>query len=157
MLLACTSPGDIVLDPFLGTGTTAAVAQRLRRHFIGIERHPAYVEAALGRRAAVDPRRDGGCAATPSQARRAARAVRQPGGARPGRAGHGADGPHAPGACGGGGGRVDPVPARSQGSIHKVGAEVQNAPACNGWTFWHIEREGELVPIDALRKEPSDN
>ena len=49
VLLASTSPGDIVLDPFLGTGTTAAVATRLRRHFIGIERHPAYVEAAIGR------------------------------------------------------------------------------------------------------------
>ena len=49
VLLASTAPGDIVLDPFLGTGTTAAVAKRLRRHFIGIERHPAYAEAAIGR------------------------------------------------------------------------------------------------------------
>ena len=49
VLLASTAPGDIVLDPFLGTGTTAAVAKRLQRHFIGIERHPAYAEAAIGR------------------------------------------------------------------------------------------------------------
>ena len=49
VLLASTAPGDIVLDPFLGTGTTAVVAKRLHRHFIGIERHPAYVEAAIGR------------------------------------------------------------------------------------------------------------
>ena len=48
MLLASTNHDDIVLDPFAGTGTTAVVAKRLRRHFIGIERHPAYVEAAIG-------------------------------------------------------------------------------------------------------------
>ena len=41
----------------------------------------------------------------------------------------------------------------SQGSIHKIGAEVQNAPACNGWTFWHFERDGALVAIDVLREE----
>jgi modification methylase len=40
-----------------------------------------------------------------------------------------------------------------QGSIHKIGAQVQNAPTCNGWTFWHFEREGTLVAIDALRSE----
>ena len=49
VLLASTNPDDVVLDPFTGTGTTPAVAKRLHRHFIGIERHPAYVEAALGR------------------------------------------------------------------------------------------------------------
>src|SRR5450631_4388799 len=55
VLLASTAPGDIVLDPFLGTGTTAAVAKRLGRHFIGIERHPAYAEAAIGRVRATRP------------------------------------------------------------------------------------------------------
>src|ERR1700710_2332723 len=49
VLVSSTAPGDIVLDPFLGTGTTAVVAKRLGRHFIGIERHPAYAEAAIGR------------------------------------------------------------------------------------------------------------
>ena len=49
VILSSTSPGDIIVDPFLGTGTTAAMAKRLHRHFIGIERHPAYVEAAWGR------------------------------------------------------------------------------------------------------------
>jgi modification methylase len=38
-----------------------------------------------------------------------------------------------------------------RGSIHKVGATVQNAPSCNGWTFWHFERDGVLVPLDVLR------
>jgi modification methylase len=40
-----------------------------------------------------------------------------------------------------------------RGSIHKVGAAVQNAPSCNGWTFWHFERDGKLLPLDVLRKE----
>ncbi len=38
-----------------------------------------------------------------------------------------------------------------RGSIHQVGAAVQNAPSCNGWTFWHLEKDGALVPLDTLR------
>ena len=55
ILLASTKPGDIVLDPFFGTGTTGAVARRLGRHFVGIEREEAYIEAAERRIAAVEP------------------------------------------------------------------------------------------------------
>jgi len=40
----------------------------------------------------------------------------------------------------------------AQGSIHRIGATVQNAPSCNGWTFWHIEEAGALLPLDALRQ-----
>jgi modification methylase len=39
------------------------------------------------------------------------------------------------------------------GSIHKVGAALQNAPSCNGWTFWHVEEGGALKPLDAFRQE----
>ncbi len=67
VLLASTAPGDIVLDPFLGTGTTAVVAKRLHRHFIGIERHPAYAEAAIGRVRATQPASDEGLAGAPSK------------------------------------------------------------------------------------------
>ena len=150
VLLASTSPGDIVLDPFLGTGTTAAVARRLHRHYIGIERHPAYVEAALGRIRRVRPVSDDGVATTPVKRD----APRVPFGSfvergllpagtvlmdrtRRVRAVVVADGTI----------RVGDL----QGSIHKVGAEVQNAPSCNGWTFWHFERDGQLVAIDVLR------
>ncbi|MBV9812596.1 MAG: site-specific DNA-methyltransferase [Acetobacteraceae bacterium] len=152
VLLASTSPGDIVLDPFLGTGTTAAVARRLARHYIGIERHPAYVEAALGRVRRVRPAPPGGTSTTPSKRE----AVRVPFGNLVERglipAGTAltdrlrlvaatvvADGSIRCGSL--------------QGSIHKVGAAVQNAPACNGWTFWHMERAGTLVPIDRVRTE----
>ena len=55
VLLACTRPGDIVLDPFFGTGTTGAVARRLKRRWIGIEREPAYVAVARERIASTLP------------------------------------------------------------------------------------------------------
>jgi modification methylase len=150
VLLACTAPGDIVLDPFLGTGTTAAVARRLARHYIGIERHPAYVEAAIGRVRRVRPSPAEALAATPTR-REAARVpfgslVERgilPAGSiltdrlRRVQAVVVADGTL----------RCGPL----QGSIHQLGAKVQNAPSCNGWTFWHFERDGALVAIDTLR------
>ena len=156
MLLASTAPGDIVLDPFAGTGTTAVVAKRLHRHFIGIERHPAYVEAALGRVRARPSRRRRGRGHDAVPARDAAGAVRQPGGARAAAARNRCCST----ACGGcsavvAADGIDRAPAPSRGSIHKVGAAVQNAPSCNGWTFWHIEQDGALVPIDVLRGEPT--
>ena len=152
VLLASTGTGDIVLDPFLGTGTTAAVAKRLARHFIGIERHPAYVEAAWSRIRKVRVASNEGLATAPT--RRDApripfgslveRGLITPGAqlfdrARRVAATVVADGSLRAGAL--------------QGSIHKVGAEVQNAPSCNGWTFWHFERDGALLPLDTLRVE----
>ena len=150
-LLAATSPGDIVLDPFLGTGTTGAVAKRLHRHFIGIERHPAYAEAAIGRIRGVRPVPEEALTGVPSKRD----APRVPFGSLVERgvleAGTKlfdrmrrvsavvcADGSVAAGSV--------------RGSIHKVGAAVQNAPSCNGWTFWHFERDGVLVALDVLRE-----
>jgi len=150
VLLASTSPGDIVLDPFLGTGTTAVVAKRLHRRFIGMERHPAYVEAAIGRVRATKPAPEAGLSGALSK-RDAPRvpfgSLVERGLLPPGTklfdrmrrvsAIVTADGSVVAGAV--------------RGSIHKVGAAVQNAPACNGWTFWHFERDGRLVPLDVLR------
>ncbi len=150
VLLASTAPDDIVLDPFIGTGTTAAVAKRLGRHFIGIERHPAYVEAAIGRVRREKKLPAGGLATSPSR-RDAPRipfgSFVESGALPPGtelrdrmrkvRAIVSADGSIASGAY--------------QGSIHKVGAAVQNAPSCNGWTFWYFERDGAWLPLDVLR------
>ena len=152
ILLASTLPGDIVLDPFLGTGTSAAVAKRLQRHFIGIERHPAYAEAAIGRVRKEKPAPLAAAEASPTKRD----APRIPFGSlverglipvgavlsdrqRRVRAVVAADG--------------SVVSGTIRGSIHQVGARLQNAPSCNGWTFWHIERNGMLIPIDALRSE----
>ncbi len=150
VLLASTAPDDIVLDPFLGTGTTAVVAKRLHRHFIGVERHPAYVEAALARLKAVDRASRLGASATPTK-RDAPRvpfgSLVERGLIPPGTllmdrqrrvtATVAADGTL--------------VSGELRGSIHRVGALVQHAPSCNGWTFWHFQRDGALVPLDALR------
>jgi len=153
ILLASTSPGDIMLDPFLGTGTSAAVARRLHRHYIGIERHPAYVEAALGRLRRIRPTSAEGVGTT--QGKRETprvpfgslveRGLVPPGSLLTDRTRKVAAIVVADGTI-----RVGEL----QGSIHKVGALVQNAPSCNGWTFWHVEREGTLVAIDVLRSAP---
>jgi modification methylase len=154
VILASTAPGDIILDPFLGTGTTAAVAKRLHRHFIGIERHPAYVEAAWGRLRAMQAAPEGAVNAPPAgrDAPRIAFGTFVESGAMPAgtrlfdrqrrvTATVNADGSLVSGA--------------HRGSIHQVGAALQNAPSCNGWTFWHFEREGQLLPLDTLRKAPT--
>jgi len=152
ILLACTKPGDVVLDPFFGTGTTGAVAKRLGRRWIGIERETNYVDAAKERIAAALPLDES--ALTTMQAPKAAPRVAfgvlvENGYVAPGtvltdarhrmRAVVRADGSLI--AEGG-----------ATGSIHKVGATLQGAPSCNGWTFWHYEAEGGLKPIDALRQ-----
>jgi modification methylase len=152
LLLASTNPGDLVLDPFFGTGTTGAVARRLGRRWLGIERDPAYAEAATERIARVRP--------LPPSALETARSKRSEpripfgtiielGILEPGitltdergrvRAEVKADGTLSV--------------AGQQGSIHRLGAHVQGKTACNGWTFWHFEVEGVRKPIDALREE----
>jgi modification methylase len=150
-LLAATKPGDCVLDPFFGTGTTGAVAKRLGRHFLGIERDATYAALACERIAAIEPaeadlvetaeRRD--------QKRVPFGALVEQGLVRPGEvlfdarkrwtAKVRADGTL--------------VSSEAKGSIHKVAAEVQGAPACNGWEFWYVERKGQAVPIDYFRQQ----
>ncbi|WP_454916308.1 DNA methyltransferase [Xanthobacter sediminis] len=153
ILLSATKPGDVVLDPFFGSGTTGAVAKRLGRQFIGIEREESYAEAARARIAAVEPLPDATLLAPPS-AREAPRvafsALVERGFVTPGaeltdakgrfRAVVRADGTIA--LAGG---------APQVGSIHRVGALAQGAEACNGWTFWHVEEGGRRHPIDLLR------
>jgi modification methylase len=152
VLLASTLAGEIVLDPFLGTGTTAVIARRLHRHYIGIERHPAYAEAAIGRIRRTRPAPHEGLAVTPSK-RDAPRvpfgSLVERGIVPAGTLLH--DRTRRVSATVAADGTVKAGGER--GSIHKVGAAVQNAPSCNGWMFWHVEREGALVPLDKLRAE----
>jgi len=153
VLLACTRPGDIVLDPFFGTGTTGAVARRLKRRWIGIEREPAYVRVARERIAGTLPLDESAMLAVPSKKTEA----RVPFGAVI------EAGLLAPGAVVMDGKRQWRAVVQADaslvcedgrvGSIHKLGALLQGAPSCNGWTFWHLEgAEGGLTPIDALRQ-----
>jgi modification methylase len=152
VMLASSKPGDLVLDPFFGTGTTGSVAKQLGRNFIGIERDTTYIEGAQTRIAQTEVLPPDALKTTISKrsepripfgnlierglvkagenlydhAQRIAARVR-------------ADGSIA---C-----------KDNSGSIHKIGAHVQGAEACNGWTYWHVRRGPNLVPIDVLRSQ----
>ncbi len=151
VMLATTNKGDVVLDPFFGTGTTGAVAKRLGREWIGCERESNYREAALERIELALPLDES--ALTTMQSPKAAPKVA-----------FGTlveTGWIAPGAVVFDKKRRFKATVRADGSlslngdsasIHGLGAKVQGAPSCNGWTFWHIEHEGELKPIDAIRQ-----
>jgi modification methylase len=151
VLMSSSNPGDVVLDPFFGTGTTGAVARRLGRHFIGIERETAYATAAMERIAGIEPLSMAALEPAPekrSEPRIPFLAVVEAGLLAPGaeltderrrwRVVVRPDGTLAHGGV--------------IGSIHKVGALVQGLPACNGWTFWHVDQGTTLVPIDTFRQ-----
>src|SRR5262249_45760290 len=152
VLLASTKPGDVVLDPFFGSGTTGAVAKRLGRHYIGIERDPDYVRVARARVASVAAADPDSLAVTPSkksEPRIPFGVLVERGLLRPGAVLTGANGRHHAKV------RADGtlVCADATGSIHRIAAHVQGLDACNGWTFWHYEHKGSLIPIDILRQQ----
>jgi modification methylase len=152
VILASTEVGDVILDPFFGSGTTGAVAKRLGRNYIGLEMDPDYVALAKKRIAKVRKAGDDSVLITPSKRKQPripfGRVVEQ-GLLSPGdvlydqrrrySARVSADGTlSAP---------------NFRGSIHQVGAHVQKAPACNGWQFWCVDVKGSLVPIDIFRQQ----
>jgi modification methylase len=146
ILLASSKPGDVVLDPFFGTGTTGAVAKRLGRHFVGIERQDDYIAAATRRIAAVEPAAD--TAVEVSASKRAEPRVAfgtlvESGLINPGAILTDAHSRHKAEV------RADGTLRAGEhtGSIHRVGALVQGLEACNGWTYWHYGN----APIDTLR------
>lgn len=152
ILAATTKPGDVVLDPFFGTGTTGAVARKLGRHFIGIERESDYVNAALARIAATKPNSTVSNEITQSkrsEPRVAFGSLVEQGLISAGATLYDSKQNHEAIV------RIDGslVSNDHKGSIHKVGALVQNAQACNGWTFWHVKQRGKLVLIDDYRAQ----
>ena len=155
ILLSATRQGDVVLDPFFGSGTTGAVAKRLGRSFIGLEREPAYAAAARARIDAVVPLPDALLKETPSkraEPRIAFSSVLEAGLIAPGEMLRDEKGRHsalvrADGTLALAGGALGDI----VGSIHRIGALAQGLPACNGWTFWHRAGPAGLEPIDAAR------
>ena len=152
ILLACTKPGDVVLDPFFGTGTTGAVSRRLGRHWIGIEREPTYVSVAKQRINSTLPLDESAMqtVADKREQPRVAFGVLVESGLVPAGATL-ADAKRRWSATVRADGSI--VCDELQGSIHKVGATLQNAPSCNGWTFWNLVEGGSLKLLDALRQE----
>jgi modification methylase len=150
ILMASSKAGDVILDPFFGTGTTGAVAKHLGRHFVGVEREDDYIAAATTRIAAVEPAAPSSLEIVQSkrsEPRVAFGTLVDSGLITPGvmltdaRSRHTAEV------------RADGMLRAGEyvGSIHRVGALVQGLDACNGWTFWHYGKGGSLVPIDNLR------
>ena len=151
VLLSTTEKGDVVLDPFFGTGTTGAVAKRLGRQWIGCEREQAYRDVAMKRIEKELPLDESALAtmqSRKSQPRVAFGALVEAGYLKPGTelfdkrrrwsATVRADGSLE---CG-----------KLTGSIHSVGKDLQDAPSCNGWTFWHLEQDGKVQLLDDLRQ-----
>ncbi|MEO1488747.1 MAG: site-specific DNA-methyltransferase, partial [Pseudomonadota bacterium] len=159
VLLATTEKGDVVLDPFFGTGTTGAVAKRLGREWIGCEREDFYREVATKRIAKELPLDESALKTMQSKksAPRVAFGTLVENGMIP--AGTSvfdkkrrwsalvrADGSlEYTGPSAG-------YSGAQTGSIHSLGKDLQGAPSCNGWTFWHYEKGGEALPIDAARQ-----
>ncbi len=156
IILSSTNPGDLILDPFFGTGTSGAVARRLGRRFIGIEQEPRYIELARTRIAAIAPAAADaeiyGRFTTRRNARRIAfAALLEHGYLLPGqtlffdqqfdtRATLLADGSLR-------------TAEGLRGSIHSLGALLSKLPSCNGWCHWYYQDDsGAFICIDTLRE-----
>ena len=152
VILATTNTGDVILDPFFGTGTTGAVAKMLGRDFIGIEREEAYRKVAADRIERTR-RLDASALEITGSKRSEPRVpfgqVVERGMLRPGEELFSIGNRHVAKV------RADGtlVGLDVKGSIHQVGAHMEGAPSCNGWTYWHFKRDGKMIPIDLLRQQ----
>jgi len=152
VIVSSTRPGDVVLDPFFGSGTTGAVARRLGRHFIGIEREKTYADVARARIAEIMPADNDVLEVTKSKRAEpripfgwvVERGLLPVGTILKGMRKHQTAKVRADGTL---------TCANASGSIHQMGAHVQGLDACNGWTFWQFEMNGTWVPIDVLRQQ----
>jgi modification methylase len=158
ILMASTKPGDVVLDPFLGSGTTAAMAKKLGRHYVGLERDEGYAKVARKRLEDITPfaengMMDGLVSLKRQQPRVPFGWVLEKGLLKPGNTLYSSGKGHAARVRADANLVAETRDTTHVGSIHKVGALVQNLPSCNGWTFWHYMQKRELVPIDAFRDQ----
>lgn len=151
VLVGTTNPGDVVLDPFFGTGTTGAVAKMLGRDYIGIEREESYLKVAEKRLSRVR-RLDREALQVSTSKRQEPRVpfgqLVERGLLRPGEVLTSPRGKTAKVRADG-----TLIGSDVKGSIHQVGAALEGAPSCNGWTYWHTKMDGKMVPIDVFRQQ----
>jgi modification methylase len=155
VILASTHPGDVVLDPFMGSGTTGVVAKRLHRQWVGIEREEKYISLAQERIASIEPEDfDAATFEVRSQKKLAPRVafstLLENGYLQPGemlyfqkdreRSALVKPDAHLRTADG------------FEGSIHKAARHYTNGAPCNGWDLWHLEENGEWISLDVLRE-----
>ena len=156
ILLATTNKNDLILDPFLGSGTTATVAKKLSRNYYGIEKEKIYFKAAEKRLKDTKPIKDNYLDTLKnnrSKPRIPFGSLVELGIFKPGttifdhkkkiNAKVMADG--------------SIKHERTEGSIHKVAATILGAESCNGWTYWHYNLNGTIVPIDYFRQRLISN
>jgi modification methylase len=158
VILSTSGAGDVILDPFFGTGTTGAVAKKLGRKFIGIEADASYAEAAYDRIGQISFETDKTIISTPckrKQKRIPFGSLVENGLIQPGTRLSDGKGRYVARVRADGKlvaeNEAQKLPHK--GSIHQVGAAVQGAKSCNGWTFWHMDYNGDQVPIDIIREE----
>jgi modification methylase len=154
VLMASTKENDVILDPFFGTGTTGAVAKKLGRHYIGIEREKSYITHAKKRIAAIEPVKSSllEMKSKREEPRIPFGSLIERGLIKPGMTLMDAKMNHKVTVHADGSVMAQNRIDQMRGSIHKVGAALQNAPSCNGWTYWHFMDKGRAVPIDFLRE-----
>ena len=153
ILLACTNSNDVILDPFLGSGTTAAVAKKLGRHYIGIDQDKNYIQHAQKRIDHITKVKENFLFPTiKEKPQQIAFGELVASGILPaGTALYDSKGQHKVCVCSDGSLKL----GKTQLSIHQMAAKVKNSPTCNGWLFWHFKHGKSLLPIDIFRK--SDN
>jgi modification methylase len=152
ILLSVTNPGDVILDPFFGTGTIGAVSKKYNRKFIGIENKKKYIKFAKERIDLVKPLTDIKMLKTNENKQQ----KRIPFGRlielnliEPGDILHDLKKKwHAKV-------RIDGsiISENFKGSIHSVAANLLNLPSCNGWTFWYKYEKKDSISIDILREK----
>ena len=151
ILLASTNKGDFVFDPFLGTGTTAVVAKKLGRNYFGVEKEKKYFQTSkqrLEKTIKIEDHYLDTIKNNKSKPRIPFGSLVELGIVKPGmsvfdykkkvNAKIMADG--------------SIKYQNSEGSIHKVAAKIIGAESCNGWTYWHYNNNGSMLPIDDLRQ-----
>jgi modification methylase len=155
VIMASSNPRDVVLDPFFGSGTTGAVAKKLRRNWIGIEREKKYIRVAQKRIDAIRPSNED---ALPSEKRKQARvpfgALLENGYLHPGQTLYFAKNGTRAKILSNGHLRCGTI----TGSIHGVARTLMNDAPANGWDLWFYEDEtGKRIVIDSLREEVRAN
>ena len=152
ILIGTSNKNDIILDPFFGTGTTGAVAKKLGRHFIGIEKDKSYIEVA-SKRISETIEHDNSCLEVTKSKRNLPRipfgSLIERGILNPGQDLQSFNGRHKAKI------RADGtlISHDTKGSIHQVGAKLEGLPSCNGWAYWHFKIDGSSAPIDVLRQK----